>query len=595
VAQIDQSNVASLTDVGRVRDHNEDTTLIIVPPEDAVRNTKGILAVVADGMGGFEAGEVASSTATDVFSKVYYSSEEPDPARAMRIAASAANAAVREIKAKRVGTTLVAAAVIGETAYVANVGDSRAYLVSPDGIRQVSADHSWVMDQVRAGNMTPAQAAISPRRNVLTRCIGSDAYVDADVYIEKLCDGCALVLCSDGLHGLVKNAEIARITQTSTPQRAAMALIELANHNGGHDNISVAILRRGETRGLETGFSTVKDTPHRKRGWVAGLILLAAVGSLIVAAQSSGWGANSMAAAGASSAATATQTKAPAAAQAIALDRDAIERMGSPEAFVTAADGDFWVVRGTGPERGSVIALAVSPTSPTQKLYGISGQWPSAIQDAAVVGSTLWVTGTDHHLYRTNLGGVGESRTAPASLKGERVGPIPADWVTEGRGSQLLVGQGRSMAVAALSADGGTILPHPRNVLLSDTYSDFVPTESTGGWVGLRKSMASQNLSVTVVALGADFKPFGAGPGARAVEANRLTSATGSPISFVSGTQGFGKRTLRWSLGGKGLAPNPADVPTSLPPIWLAPDRSGALWALAEVSTGYSLVLVPIK
>lgn len=275
----DDAHFSSLTDVGKVRDHNEDTTAVVNPPNLDDRASKGVLGVVADGMGGHEAGEVASSRAVDAFVKAYYSRSEPDPARALQIAVKAANDAVRGIQAVRAGTTLVAAAVIGDDAHVLNVGDSRAYLVTPDAIRQISRDHSWVQDQVAAGHLTHEQARVHPRRNVLTRCLGGDAYVQGDYFHEVMCEGCSIVLCSDGLHGMVSDKEIGDVVRRADPDRASLDLIALANKHGGHDNISVVILRKGGVEGLETGFKTVRaDAPRSKAmGWILGVVALLAV------------------------------------------------------------------------------------------------------------------------------------------------------------------------------------------------------------------------------------------------------------------------------------------------------------------------------
>jgi len=281
------TSATSATDVGRVRDHNEDTTTVFVPSDSAQLAAKGLLAVVADGMGGFEAGEIASAYAVDALSKTYYSGTEPDPVRALLLGAQNANNAVRAIDAKRCGTTLVAAAVLGERLIVLNVGDSRAYLVSTTGIRQISQDHSWVEDQVRAGHLTAEQARTHPRRNVLTKAIGSGEYSEADIFEEALCNGCSVVLCSDGLHGLVTDEEIGEVVRVSTPQRAAMKLIELANQRGGHDNISVAIVHNGDSVGLESGYSTAKHQvawrnpiPPKALTLALSLTLVAALGAV---------------------------------------------------------------------------------------------------------------------------------------------------------------------------------------------------------------------------------------------------------------------------------------------------------------------------
>jgi len=278
------THASSLTDVGRVRDHNEDTTAVVEPTEPELLERRGILGIVADGMGGFEAGEIASSRAVDAFVKTFYSTDG-NLDQAFALAVRDANNAVREIDATRAGTTLVAAAVLGDHAFLANVGDSRAYMITPDAVRQITRDHSWVEDQVLAGHLTPEQARHHPRKNILTRALGSDPYVQADYYDELLADGCAIMLCSDGLHGLVEDHEIGNLVRSNAPERAALELISLANKRGGHDNISVVILRKGGLEGLQTGFKTVKATRgHTKWPWILGGSLLLFLGTAIAVA-----------------------------------------------------------------------------------------------------------------------------------------------------------------------------------------------------------------------------------------------------------------------------------------------------------------------
>ena len=140
------------------------------------------------------------------------------------------------------GTTCVAAVLRGNMAYIANVGDSRAYIVRGGQVKQVSQDHSWVAEQVRAGLLTEDQARTHAQRNVITRCLGTQADVEIDVFPEPIEENDALVLCTDGLSGLVTDDEIRRIVNQSGPQESVYHLVERANENGGPDNITAIVV-----------------------------------------------------------------------------------------------------------------------------------------------------------------------------------------------------------------------------------------------------------------------------------------------------------------------------------------------------------------
>src|SRR5712671_5710782 len=207
---------AQLTDVGRKREHNEDNMAYVIPKDPQVMAKKGALFIVADGMGGHAAGEVASEIAVDTVSNVYYQDDSDDAAVSLLHAIKRANALIHQRAAENMlrsgmGTTCVAAVLRGNMAYIANVGDSRAYLVHQSRIRQVSQDHSWVAEQVRAGLLTEEQARTHAQRNVITRSLGTQAEVDVDVFHEELHEGDSLVLCTDGLSGLVSDEELQRI------------------------------------------------------------------------------------------------------------------------------------------------------------------------------------------------------------------------------------------------------------------------------------------------------------------------------------------------------------------------------------------------
>ena len=191
---------------------------------------KGALFIVADGMGGHAAGEVASEIAVDTVSNVYYQDDSDDVATSLLHAIKRANALIHQRAAENMlrsgmGTTCVAAVLRGNMAYVANVGDSRAYLVRGGQVKQVSQDHSWVAEQVRAGLLTEDQARTHAQRNVITRCLGTQPEVEIDVFPEQIEEQrCIGALLHDGLSGLVSDDEIRRIVDQSAPQESVYHL-----------------------------------------------------------------------------------------------------------------------------------------------------------------------------------------------------------------------------------------------------------------------------------------------------------------------------------------------------------------------------------
>ena len=240
--------VGLATHVGQVRTGNEDS-ILCEPLESLLVSERGLFCAVADGMGGHAAGEDASSMAVKVARDAFYgSTSASDPRETLRLAVAEANAAVYDAGAGKtgrdhMGTTLTAAVVFNHRVVVGHVGDSRCYLVLDDTITQLSKDHSWVAEEVEAGRMTPEQARVNPRRNIITRALGLRPDVDVDAYEARLEPGNVVVICSDGLHGLVTEEEIYSYVKRLRPNDAVDALIQLANDRGGPDNISVVIAR----------------------------------------------------------------------------------------------------------------------------------------------------------------------------------------------------------------------------------------------------------------------------------------------------------------------------------------------------------------
>jgi PPM family protein phosphatase len=255
-----RQNWAALTDVGRVRTHNEDAVLAQPP-----------LFVVADGLGGHEAGEVASSIAIETVRD--HAPRRPD-AKALARAVKAANREVirsaREGLGKAgMGTTLTAAIVEGSHVAIAHVGDSRAYLLHDGVLSRVSEDHSMVADMIRRGQLTEAESRYHPNRSVITRALGTDVNMLADTYDLEAAPGDRLLLCSDGLTGMLEDGMIAEIlAEHRAPEAAAHALVNAANGAGGHDNISVIVI---DVEGAGTPRGSLASTGGARSGraWLA--------------------------------------------------------------------------------------------------------------------------------------------------------------------------------------------------------------------------------------------------------------------------------------------------------------------------------------
>ena len=245
-------DVAQLTDVGRKREHNEDNMAFVIPKDLQVMVSKGALFMVADGMEEHAAGEVASEIAVDTVSNMYYQEDSTDVVVSLLRAIKRANASIHQKAAEillrsSMGTTCVAAVLRGNIAYIANVGNSRAYLVRGNQVMQISQDHSWVAEQVRAGLLTEEQARTHAQRNVITRCLGTQAEVDVDVFKEELHKGDSLILCTAGLSNMVSENELLQIVSQFVPQESVYRLVERANELGGPENITVLVAQVHET------------------------------------------------------------------------------------------------------------------------------------------------------------------------------------------------------------------------------------------------------------------------------------------------------------------------------------------------------------
>lgn len=257
--------VQGKTDVGREREHNEDNFLIAdlsrgqrggpdAHGTSVVLGGHGLLFAVCDGMGGAAAGEVASQMAVDVIYQHVVAGlplEAPleRDAIARRLVRSVEEAGFRIFEAARadrsrrgMGTTVTAAALVDEMLFLAQVGDSRAYVLREERLVQVTRDQSLVNQLIEAGQLTEEEAETFEHNNIILQALGTSDHVQVDLTYAELRAGDRLLLCSDGLSGMVRNEEIRKIlVAAATPSEAAQVLIDRANANGGHDNITVIV------------------------------------------------------------------------------------------------------------------------------------------------------------------------------------------------------------------------------------------------------------------------------------------------------------------------------------------------------------------
>ncbi len=255
-SELARLDIGQNSDMGRRRPHNEDSHLVIgltgifsPPPAPAG------LFVVADGMGGHQAGEVASRTAVlsiaQQVSENKLSHQRQNPNHAgewLSHVMQDANKAVfeqRRLAGNNMGTTLVTALWLGEKLYIANIGDSRAYILNSQGIQQITVDHSMVELWVAAGKITREEAATHSQRNVIYRMVGDRLQVEVDLFEHTLASDEAVLLCSDGLSGMVPDPQIWQIWQASqSAQETCDRLVAAANEAGGEDNITVVVAGR---------------------------------------------------------------------------------------------------------------------------------------------------------------------------------------------------------------------------------------------------------------------------------------------------------------------------------------------------------------
>ena len=237
----------SAVDVGLKRKINQDC---VFASEEPVGNLPNLF-IVADGMGGHNAGDFASRSAVKYMTDHIRSSEEKEPVAILRSAIENANSmllkeSTEHEELKGMGTTLVVSSVTDGHLHVANIGDSRLYVLGAEGIAQITVDHSLVEEMVRIGEISRADARTHPDKNIITRALGTTAEVDIDFFDETIEEGDVILMCSDGLTNMVEDSVIeAVLKEDLTIEEKTQKLINTANKNGGKDNIAVIIIEPG--------------------------------------------------------------------------------------------------------------------------------------------------------------------------------------------------------------------------------------------------------------------------------------------------------------------------------------------------------------
>lgn len=255
-----------ISDVGKKRERNEDACILCAPTDEDLLECRGYLFAIADGMGGASAGEHASHLALSAFSEEFYNGEETNIPNHVQESIENANGHVfaeaeQHAELNGMGTTLSTLSILGDCAYIGQVGDSRIYLKRPRaGLIQITEDHSLVAEQVRNGVITEEEARNHSLKNLITRAIGIKEDVDVDLFSLRLQKEDTLLICSDGLCNMVEDADIAEALQVEPLKTCARLLVGKALEAGGTDNVSVALVRVTGTppkKNLQAGASQV--------------------------------------------------------------------------------------------------------------------------------------------------------------------------------------------------------------------------------------------------------------------------------------------------------------------------------------------------
>jgi serine/threonine protein phosphatase PrpC len=248
--------LAAKTDLGRVRENNEDKFEFYLPEDPVQLATRGSVFVVCDGMGGHAAGQIASELTAKTFIDVYLNHPSSDASVAMESAVHAANRYVHDVaravpSRKGMGTTLSALILLQDNAYTVQVGDSRVYRLRDGKLVQLTRDHTWVEEAIRNGFISVAEVEDHPYKHVLTRAVGTEPDVKCEIEVHDLMQGDTFLVCSDGLLNHVEDPQIEQIMNTASVSEAAWKLVGAALQGGGSDNCTVLIVRVDELFGNE--------------------------------------------------------------------------------------------------------------------------------------------------------------------------------------------------------------------------------------------------------------------------------------------------------------------------------------------------------
>jgi len=268
-------SAAAATHTGRARPHNQDAWWAPGPrwPTPEQLAAQGYLYVVADGMGGHAAGDVASRTAVETIAHAYYQAPDPDPAAALERAVQTANDQIhllaQEPAYRDMGATVVAAVVRGQELALAHAGDSRAYLLRDGLLQPLTRDHTWVTEKVAEGLLTPEEAANHPQRNVVTRSLGQQPLLQPEVQRYAFLPGDRLLLCTDGVWEMLAEAELARVLGGGRPGKAAGTLVKrIAALQGADDATALVVggepLRTGALAPLQVMVAEALASPQQR-------------------------------------------------------------------------------------------------------------------------------------------------------------------------------------------------------------------------------------------------------------------------------------------------------------------------------------------
>jgi protein phosphatase len=272
---IDSGNVKAvvLSDLGNIRTNNEDMGLFYRIADENITREKGFLLIVADGMGGHKAGEVASKMATEIISQEYFKQNgtgtiEKNLFRAFTIA----NKKIFDLASSQkvyhgMGTTCTAFIIKGDTVYYAHVGDSRGYFLKNNAVTRITEDHTYVQELVNKGEISSKEADVHPKRNILTNAMGTkpELRIDSGKCEWSFEKNDRLMLCSDGLYDYINETELAGILSNKSLQEAAEYMIQESKKRGGHDNITVVLAEKTEVAATTTAKETKDfDLPQTK-------------------------------------------------------------------------------------------------------------------------------------------------------------------------------------------------------------------------------------------------------------------------------------------------------------------------------------------